>query len=111
MRLISRTCARLAASNPAKGNFQKTNRKRLLVRHRSRVLINIFLLLEIQIDEALVQQLAEMGFAVEGCRKAVYHTKNAGSEAAMAWILEHMEDAGNLGAKRKTARKNIASRF
>ncbi|XP_065842340.1 ubiquitin carboxyl-terminal hydrolase 5-like [Oscarella lobularis] len=48
---------------------------------------------QIQIDEALVQQLAEMGFAVEGCRKAVYHTKNAGSEAAMAWILEHMEDA------------------
>ena len=70
-----------------------------------------FFALEIQIDEALVQQLAEMGFAVEGCRKAVYHTKNAGSEAAMAWILEHMEDAGNLGAKRKTARKNIASRF
>ena len=34
-----------------------------------------------------------MGFAHEGCRKAVYHTHNSGVEAAMAWILEHMEDA------------------
>ncbi|XP_062505674.1 ubiquitin carboxyl-terminal hydrolase 5-like [Corticium candelabrum] len=46
-----------------------------------------------QIDESLVQQLADMGFAHEGCRKAVYHTHNSGVEAAMAWILEHMEDA------------------
>ena len=34
-----------------------------------------------------------MGFAREGCRKAVYHTHNSGAEAAMAWIFEHMGDA------------------
>jgi ubiquitin carboxyl-terminal hydrolase 5/13 len=45
-----------------------------------------------QIDESLVQQLAEMGFAREGCRKAVYHTHNSGADAAMAWIFEHMGD-------------------
>lgn len=35
-----------------------------------------------------------MGFGVNGCRKAVYHTKNAGIEAAMEWVMEHMGDPG-----------------
>ncbi|XP_064598849.1 ubiquitin carboxyl-terminal hydrolase 5-like [Liolophura sinensis] len=47
---------------------------------------------EIQIDESVVTQLTEMGFAREGCRKAVYHTKNTGVEAAMNWVMEHMGD-------------------
>ena len=49
------------------------------------------------IDEALVAQVADMGFALEGCRKAVYHTKNSGLEAAMNWVMEHMEDPGIVG--------------
>ena len=49
---------------------------------------------EIKINEALVAQLVEMGFPVEGCRKAVYHTKNQGIEPAMNWVMEHMGDPG-----------------
>ena len=33
---------------------------------------------EIQIDESIVMQLVSMGFDMEGCRKAVYHTNNLG---------------------------------
>ena len=42
-------------------------------------------------DPAIVAQLSEI-FAPEACKKAAYHTKNAGAEAAMNWILEHMND-------------------
>ncbi|OQR79005.1 ubiquitin carboxyl-terminal hydrolase 5-like [Tropilaelaps mercedesae] len=44
------------------------------------------------IDEATVAQLTEMGFPREGCRRAVYHTKNSGVEVAMQWVMEHMSD-------------------
>lgn len=47
---------------------------------------------EVRIDEATVQQLADMGFNVEGCKKAVYNTNNSGVESAMNWVMEHMED-------------------
>ena len=33
-----------------------------------------------------------MGFSLEGCKKAAFHTKNAGVEAAMNWVLEHCGD-------------------
>uniref|UniRef100_A0A2P2I4E2 Ubiquitin carboxyl-terminal hydrolase n=1 Tax=Hirondellea gigas TaxID=1518452 RepID=A0A2P2I4E2_9CRUS len=45
------------------------------------------------IDEEIVQQLLEMGFPVEGCRKAVHHTQNSGLDTATNWIMEHMADA------------------
>lgn len=48
---------------------------------------------QIQIDDNVVDQLVSMGFDKEGCRKAVYHTKNQGVEPAMNWVLEHMGDA------------------
>lgn len=48
---------------------------------------------EPEINIAVVQQLAEMGFPWEACRKAVYFTGNTGSEAAMNWVMEHMGDA------------------
>eukprot|EP00795_Rhopilema_esculentum_P007232 gene7232-12915_t len=48
---------------------------------------------EPNIDENMVQELAAMGFVLEGCRKAVYNTKNSGIESAMEWILQHMDDA------------------
>jgi len=43
-------------------------------------------------DSSIVAQLAEMGFPIEGCKKAVYHTNNSGAEAAMIYVMEHMED-------------------
>ncbi|XP_053379534.1 ubiquitin carboxyl-terminal hydrolase 5-like [Mercenaria mercenaria] len=47
---------------------------------------------QVQIDEATVSQLVDMGFPIEGCKKAVYHTGNSGVEPAMNWVMEHMED-------------------
>uniref|UniRef100_A0A8B9JX23 Ubiquitin carboxyl-terminal hydrolase 13 n=1 Tax=Astyanax mexicanus TaxID=7994 RepID=A0A8B9JX23_ASTMX len=46
------------------------------------------------IDEAAVMQLAEMGFPLEACRKAVYYTGNMGAEMAFNWIIAHMEEPG-----------------
>ncbi|XP_016084896.1 ubiquitin carboxyl-terminal hydrolase 13-like [Sinocyclocheilus grahami] len=37
-------------------------------------------------------QLAEMGFPLEACRKAVYYTGNMGAEMAFNWIIAHMEE-------------------
>jgi len=48
---------------------------------------------EPEIDVAVVQQLTEMGFPWEACRKAVHFTGNSGTESAMAWVMEHMGDA------------------
>uniref|UniRef100_A0A672YZI9 Ubiquitin carboxyl-terminal hydrolase 13 n=1 Tax=Sphaeramia orbicularis TaxID=375764 RepID=A0A672YZI9_9TELE len=45
-----------------------------------------------EIDEAAVLQLAEMGFPLEACRKAVYYTGNMGPEMAFNWIIAHMEE-------------------
>jgi ubiquitin carboxyl-terminal hydrolase 5/13 len=39
-------------------------------------------------------QLAEMGFPLEACRKAVYFTGNTGAEVAFNWIIVHMEEPG-----------------
>ncbi|XP_053316176.1 ubiquitin carboxyl-terminal hydrolase 13 isoform X1 [Spea bombifrons] len=44
------------------------------------------------IDESSVMQLAEMGFPLEACRKAVYYTGNLGAEVAFNWIIAHMEE-------------------
>uniref|UniRef100_A0A8C9SSY9 Ubiquitin carboxyl-terminal hydrolase n=1 Tax=Scleropages formosus TaxID=113540 RepID=A0A8C9SSY9_SCLFO len=45
-----------------------------------------------EIDESAVMQLAEMGFPLEACRKAVYYTGNMGAEMAFNWIIAHMEE-------------------
>ena len=47
---------------------------------------------EVVIDEATVAQLMDMGFGLEGCRRAVHNTGNSGVEAAMAWVMDHMAD-------------------
>ncbi|KAM4568945.1 ubiquitin carboxyl-terminal hydrolase 5-like [Fundulus diaphanus] len=44
------------------------------------------------LDDSTVSQLCEMGFPVEACRKAVYYTGNTGIDAAMNWIMSHMDD-------------------
>lgn len=43
-------------------------------------------------DEALVAQLVSMGFSELGCKRAAIATANSGVEAAMEWVLAHMED-------------------
>ncbi|KAI5620450.1 ubiquitin carboxyl-terminal hydrolase 5 isoform X1, partial [Silurus asotus] len=45
------------------------------------------------LDESTVSQLCEMGFPLEACRKAVYYTGNTGIDAAMNWVMGHMDDA------------------
>ncbi|XP_068998551.1 ubiquitin carboxyl-terminal hydrolase 5 isoform X1 [Embiotoca jacksoni] len=44
------------------------------------------------LDDSTVSQLCEMGFPLEACRKAVYYTGNTGIDAAMNWIMGHMDD-------------------
>lgn len=44
-------------------------------------------------DSAIVNQLLDMGFDINGCKRAAVQTKNAGVEAAMNWVMQHMEDA------------------
>lgn len=46
----------------------------------------------LQPDDTIVTNLLSMGFSLEACRKAAYHTKNAGPEQAMEWIFSHMDD-------------------
>lgn len=46
------------------------------------------------LDESVVIQLVEMGFPMDACRKAVYYTGNSGAEAAMNWVMSHMDDPG-----------------
>ncbi|XP_044270972.1 ubiquitin carboxyl-terminal hydrolase 5 [Tribolium madens] len=44
-------------------------------------------------DEAVLAQLADMGFPPEACKRAVFFTHNSGLEAATAWIMEHITDS------------------
>ncbi|XP_060618597.1 ubiquitin carboxyl-terminal hydrolase 5 isoform X1 [Anolis sagrei] len=44
------------------------------------------------LDESVITQLVEMGFPMDACRKAVYYTGNSGAEAAMNWVMSHMDD-------------------
>lgn len=50
------------------------------------------------LDESVITQLVEMGFPMDACRKAVYYTGNSGAEAAMNWVMSHMDDPGTLKA-------------
>eukprot|EP00043_Microstomoeca_roanoka_P006668 m.64854 g.64854 ORF g.64854 m.64854 type:complete len:794 (-) comp13512_c0_seq2:891-3272(-) len=47
---------------------------------------------QVQLDEGMVSQLTSMGFALEGCKKAVFHNPQS-IEAAMEWVMAHMADA------------------
>ncbi|RNA18739.1 ubiquitin carboxyl-terminal hydrolase 5-like [Brachionus plicatilis] len=49
---------------------------------------------ECELNEATVSQLMDMGFSVEGSKRAVFNTKGENSsEAAVNWAVMHMEDA------------------
>ncbi|KAI8599774.1 hypothetical protein EDD21DRAFT_378997 [Dissophora ornata] len=43
-------------------------------------------------DEAALEQLQMMGFPLVRCQKALLATNNQGSEVAMDWLIQHMED-------------------
>lgn len=45
-----------------------------------------------EFNEGFLAQLKDMGFDENGCRRALFQTKNAGVEPAMNWIFEHMSD-------------------
>ena len=56
--------------------------------------LSIMCITAVQLDEGVVAQLVEMGFPLEGCKKAVFNTNNSGVEPAMNWVMEHMGDPG-----------------
>ncbi|GLC48552.1 hypothetical protein PLESTB_000110300 [Pleodorina starrii] len=47
---------------------------------------------QVQPDEALVAALVDMGFGANACRRAAVAVSNGGAEAAMEWLLGHLED-------------------
>ncbi|GMI21832.1 hypothetical protein TrCOL_g7302 [Triparma columacea] len=47
----------------------------------------------VSVNPVLLQQLVEMGFGENGCRKALIETGGEDVEAAMNWVMEHMGDA------------------
>lgn len=49
-----------------------------------------------ELNEAYIAQLADMGFPIEACKRAVFFTKNTGLEPATQWIMEHISD-GDFG--------------
>lgn len=46
------------------------------------------------IDEVVLEQLMQMGFPMEACKKAIFHTKNTGLEAATNWVSFRAMDEG-----------------
>eukprot|EP00210_Caulerpa_lentillifera_P003073 g2935.t1 len=45
------------------------------------------------IDSEIVDQLVQMGFSVNGAKRAAIAVKNRSTEEAMEWVLAHMEDS------------------
>lgn len=50
---------------------------------------------ESNVNQEALNQLMSMGFPEVRCKKALLATGNTGSESAMTWLFEHMEDAGS----------------
>ncbi|KAG7204041.1 hypothetical protein KM043_001900 [Ampulex compressa] len=44
-------------------------------------------------DAAILNQLIDMGFPPEACKRALYFTENCGLEAATNWVMEHIADS------------------
>lgn len=61
------------------------------------------------LDDSTVSQLCEMGFPLEACRKAVYYTGNTGIDAAMNWIMSHMEDSGVQSGEKLTGKRKYSA--
>lgn len=64
----------------------------------------------VQFNELHLNQLVDMGFPVEACKRALHSTQHEGLEVATNWLMEHIDDpsilepfepstnAGNQGA-------------
>lgn len=48
---------------------------------------------EYEFDQDALGQLAEMGFPIGACKRALFFTKNGGLEAASTWLMEHITDS------------------
>jgi ubiquitin carboxyl-terminal hydrolase 5/13 len=49
---------------------------------------------EVQLNENIVAQLMDMGFSLDGSKRAAYNTREVNDfEAAVNWAVSHMEDA------------------
>uniref|UniRef100_A0A914WYT4 peptidyl-tRNA hydrolase n=1 Tax=Plectus sambesii TaxID=2011161 RepID=A0A914WYT4_9BILA len=46
------------------------------------------------VDEALVQQIAALGFDRSAAERALFHTGNTSADAAVSWLLDHPNDDG-----------------
>nr|GMD14863.1 ubiquitin carboxyl-terminal hydrolase 14-like isoform X1 [Ipomoea batatas] len=57
-------------------------------------------------DEGIVSQLMSMGFSSLHCQKAAINTSNTGVEAAMNWLLAHMDDS-DIDAPISQVGKNV----
>ncbi|KZC06438.1 PREDICTED: ubiquitin carboxyl-terminal hydrolase 5 [Dufourea novaeangliae] len=44
-------------------------------------------------DSVVLNQLTDMGFPPEACKRALYFTENRGIEAATNWLMEHIADS------------------
>ncbi|XP_066585269.1 ubiquitin carboxyl-terminal hydrolase 5 [Prorops nasuta] len=44
-------------------------------------------------DEAVFNQLMDMGFSPDACKRALYFTENHGLETATNWLMEHISDS------------------
>lgn len=53
-----------------------------------------------EVNEGLVAQLMETGFSRVRCVKALLATGNSTADAAMDWLIAHMEDAGERASNR-----------
>jgi ubiquitin carboxyl-terminal hydrolase 5/13 len=49
---------------------------------------------QVQVDAETLSMLESMGFPTENCRKALIATGNIGAEAAMEWLINHIDDPG-----------------
>jgi ubiquitin carboxyl-terminal hydrolase 5/13 len=45
-----------------------------------------------EFDSAILAQLCDIGFPLDGCKRALYNTNNGDIETTMNWIMEHMAD-------------------
>lgn len=44
-------------------------------------------------DFDILNQLTDMGFPLEACKRALYFTENRSSEDATTWLMEHIADS------------------
>ncbi|KAJ8597139.1 cysteine proteinase [Rhizopogon salebrosus TDB-379] len=49
---------------------------------------------QVQVDAETLSMLESMGFPTDNCQKALIATGNVGAEAAMEWLINHIDDPG-----------------